>query len=419
MEAEWSAKYACGSSTTAFNVSFVCRLSSVVDTQRLTDSWITVLGHHPVLRSRYRPAGIRFKRAYAGNSPVAQKVAECDVSSEINRPFIISEDDPIRVCITPDIIIVTASHIICDLTTMQTLLSQVRELYQGGSSIPPSPEYMAADAWNRVASSTDLSFWTSYLHDAPRPTRSRASYAGSSRVAMLPSDTTQAIDNFCKASLFSHHQLALAAVALALQSQSGKIDIVLGGPFLNRWSEADMNTVGLFLEPIPFRIRFSQERTSTEDADAQAFLRSVRCSSQTALAHAVPWQQLLCHLGIMPDFPNHPLFEVMVTFHSREYALRFGLDGAEELYTWSQGAKFGLMCEFTELANGEILLRLEYDNAVWCEEEIDRIESAIIRAFEMLVRNTRYNEMVSTLRTVKPDSTLRRENMFLLPLRQG
>ncbi|KAJ0418003.1 hypothetical protein BJY00DRAFT_315399 [Aspergillus carlsbadensis] len=417
MEAEWSAKYACGSINTAFNVSVVCRLSSLVDTQRLADSWNTVLRHHPVLRSRYRPAGIRFKRAYSEDAPAAQNVAECDVSTEINRPFSIGEDDPIRVTVTPDMMIVTASHIICDLTTMQILLSQVRMLYQRQSILPPSPGYMAADTWNRVASSSDLSFWTTYLHDAPRSTRTRASYAGSSRVVMLPSDIAQAIDGFCKASPFSHHQLALAAVALALQPQSSEMDILLGGPFLNRWSEADMNTVGLFLEPIPFRIRFDAGHTESTGTDAEAFLRSVRCSSQTALAHAVPWQQLLCHLGIMPESPNHPLFEVMVTFHNREHGLRFELEGVEELYTWSQGAKFGLMCEFTELPNGGLLLRLEYDDALWCADELDRIESAIIRALEMLVRNALYEDMVSTLRTVKPDSTLRRDDMFLLPLR--
>ncbi|BCS28409.1 nonribosomal peptide synthetase gliP [Aspergillus puulaauensis] len=420
MEAEWCAKYETGSVTTAFNVSFVCRLRSSVDMQRLGDSWNTVLRHHPVLRSRYRPAGIRFERAYSGDAPLAQSLAGCDVSSEINRPFIISEDDPIRVIITPDMMVVTASHIICDLTTMQVLLKQVKQIYQGASSLPSVPEYMAADAWNRVASPTDLSFWTTYLQGAPRPTRTRASYTGRSQVFRLPAETAQSISRFCKASPFSHHQLTLAAVALALalHSQSSEMDILLGGPFLNRWSEADMNTVGLFLEPIPCRIRFSPEHASDQDIDAEAFLRSVRCSSQTALAHAVPWQQLLCHLGIMPDFPNHPLFEVMVTFHNQEHALRFGLDGAEQLYTWSQGAKFGLMCEFTELPNGEILLRLEYDDALWCEEEIGRIGSAVICALEMLVRNATYAEMVTTLRTVWPEYTRSRDDMFLSSLGQ-
>ncbi|KAJ5249273.1 non-ribosomal peptide synthetase [Penicillium chermesinum] len=419
MEAEWSAKYTCDSTTTAFNVSFLCRLSPSIDRHRLADSWNTVLRHHSVLRSRYRPAGIRFKRIYSEGAPVAQSVTACDVFSEINRPFIISEDDLLRVTITPETLVVTASHIVCDLTAMQTLLSQVREVYQGGSIQSSPPEYMAADAWKRVASLTDLSFWATYLQDAPRPTRRRASYAGSSRVVMLPSDTAQTLDNFCQTSPFSHHQLALAAVALALQSQSNKIDLVLGGPFLNRWSEADMHTVGLFLEPIPFRIRFHPENTSDETCDAEAFLQSVRCSSQTALTHAIPWQQLLCHLGITPDFPNHPLFEVMVTFHTREHALRFGLEGAEELYTWAQGAKFGLMCEFTALPNEEILLRLEYDDSIWCEEEIARVETAIIRGLEMLVRNARYDDMVTTLRTAEPDSTLRRKDMFLLPLRKA
>ncbi|KAL2842714.1 hypothetical protein BJY01DRAFT_248979 [Aspergillus pseudoustus] len=419
METEWSAKYACGSNTAAFNVSFVCQLSSSVDRQRLTDSWNAVMRRHPLLGSQYRPSGTRFHRTYSTEGPKAKNHAECDVVAEINRPFLISEEEPIRVMITPNTMIVTASHIICDLTTMQTLLGEVRDIYQGGTIPPSLPMYMAADAWNRVASATDLAFWTEYLQDAPRPTNTRASYTGSSRVVMLPDGQALAIDKFCQTSPFSHHQLALAAVALALECHAGSVDIVLGGPFLNRWSESDMKTVGLFLEPIPIRIRFDADNVSNADADADAFLRSVRCSSQIALAHAVPWQQLICHLGIMPEFPNHPLFEIMVTFHDHEHALRFDLDGAEELYTWPQGAKFGLMCEFTQLQDGRVLLRLEYDDMLWHEEEISRVEGALIRALEMLVRNVPYREMVTTLRTLQPDTTLERDDLFLLPLRHA
>lgn len=185
------------------------------------------------------------------------------------------------------------------------------------------------------------------------------------------------------------------------------MDVIHGGPFANRWSENDMKTVGLFLEPLPIQIRFDANHSS----DAQAFLQCVLCSSKAALSHAVPWQDLLCHLGVTPEYPNHPLFETMLTFHERQDALTFSMDGTTTLLTWSNGAKFGLMCEFTSLPDGRILLRLEYDDSVWDELEISRIERSITVSLEVLAHNSSYTDMINTLRgtTGQPVEPLEKE----------
>jgi hypothetical protein len=158
-----------------------------------------------------------------------------------------------------------------------------------------------------------------------------------------------------------------------------------------------MKTIGLFLEPLPIRIQFGANQSS----DAHAFLQCVLSSSRAALSHAVPWQDLLCHLGVTPAYPNHPLFETVVTFHERQNALTFGLDHATTLLTWSNGAKFGLMCEFTELPNGRILLRLEYDDTVWEEVDIRRIEQSIATSLELLAQNSSYADIIDTLRRMR------------------
>ncbi|KAL4783354.1 hypothetical protein BJX76DRAFT_368477 [Aspergillus varians] len=399
MEAEWISKYNCSDSTTSFNVSFACRLDSAADLHQLGESWNAVIASHKILRSRYTACGEHFKRIYSDCPPVVQFVDDCDVSHEINRPFDISNEDLIRIVISPTALLVTVSHIICDLTTMQGLLNDVERVYHGGTPRDSSPLYIAADAWQRLAPDEDLAFWTTYLANSPVPSTKRAGYEGTSQLSIVPHETALAMDDFIKASPFSHHQLALAAVALALNAQNESIDTLIGGPFLNRWSENDMNTIGLFLEPLPFRVHFDPKTVA--DADTHAFLRAVQCSSQAAISHAVPWQDLLCHLDIMPEFPNHPLFETMVTFHSRSEGLKLGVEGVEPLYTWSEGAKFGLMCEFTELHGGGISLRLEYDDVLYTGEEIRRVEKRITAALALLVRNSPYAEMICQLRGVE------------------
>jgi hypothetical protein len=65
------------------------------------------------------------------------------------------------------------------------------------------------------------------------------------------------------------------------------------------------------LEPLPIRIRGDESNKTQTVVD---FLHQVQRHSQQALGHAVAWNQLLCHLGVVADYPNHPLFDVMVTF---------------------------------------------------------------------------------------------------------
>ncbi|RHZ46026.1 uncharacterized protein CDV56_102363 [Aspergillus thermomutatus] len=401
MEAEWLAKYGSNNNSggttnvTTFNVSFACSLPPSIDMDRLCASWNTVMAHHRILRSRYLVSDRACPvRVYSHQPPAAQLVDNLDGRAEINRPFHVDREDLIRVLISPTLMVVVVSHLICDLTTMRLLLKQVEDEYHGNVLQPASIPYETADAWQRQASEEDLAFWTTYLKDVPRPESQRSSYSGRSRVSIISKETADAVTQFVQSSPFTHHQLALAAVAVALQAGNDRVDVLLGGPFANRWSENDMKTVGLFLEPLPIRIRFAADHSS----DAQAFLRCVLCSSQAALAHAVPWQDLLCHLGVTPEYPNHPLFETMVTFHERQDALTFSLDNANTLLSWSNGAKFGLMCELTALPDGHILLRLEYDDSIWDEVEIGRVERSIARSLELLAQNSSYADMINTLR---------------------
>jgi non-ribosomal peptide synthetase component F len=239
-------------------------------------------------------------------------------------------------------------------------------------------------------------------------------------VSIVPRETALALDDFIETSQFSHHQVALAAVSLTLEAKNNCVNTVIGGPFLNRWSEADMNTIGLFLEPLPFRIQFDPK--AIPNADAYSFLQSVKCSSQAAISHAVPWQELLCHLDVTPELPNHPLFETMVTFHNRDDRLKLEIEGVEPLYTWSEGAKFGLMCEFTALSNGDILLRLEYDQGLYSTDEICNVEKRIMTSLDLLVKNTAYTDMINQLRAVYGETvSVASESqgaLFLSPLKR-
>jgi gliotoxin/aspirochlorine biosynthesis peptide synthetase len=405
MEREWWRKYQLNRGTSSFNVNFACAIEvASVDIDRLIMSWNVVLARHLILCSQYvADEELGVKRIYSEAPPMVNRVASVDIEDEINRPFYLDRQDPIRVTISGSAMVVVISHIICDLTTLQILFREVANVYSGKCLSSVNKSYMDTTLWNKLAPSPDLAFWKDYLGDMPNSThtsiiRGRKSYTGTSYAVKIPKSIYQRLARFVTAHKYTMHQVALASVAIALQRDSSATDIILGGPYQNRLSESNLDTVGLFLEPLPIRVSYTPGQQS--GAASQAFLQSVQQSSQSALAHAVPWNQLLSHFQITPEFPNHPLLETMVTFHDDPHATKLAVPGLEPLLTWTEGSKFKLLCEFSALSEQTLLLRLEYDTDCFSKREVKDLASLISMGLEGLVDGVEYEEIKKGLRGV-------------------
>ncbi|OQE22569.1 hypothetical protein PENSTE_c010G02589 [Penicillium steckii] len=408
IELEWWRKYQLGEATSAFNVCFAGRFDpNRLDRRRLTASWNTVLGRHLILRSRYLPdrkSGVR--RSFATSPPQVHRVTHLDLWKEVNRPFVLAHQDPIRVLISHDILLVVVSHIICDLNTLELLQEQVVGLYRGDLIVPPAlnSSYMQVMMHNSISATCDLDFWLQYLAQAPPPGQDsfavateRLNYRGSSVLWHVPDAVGHRLLQAGRESCLSLHQLALSAVALTMHAAKPEpLDIVLGGPHLNRKTQDARKSIGLFLEPLPIRIR---ECTSPPLLSTKDFLRSVRCASQEALGHAVPWDQLLRHLTVVPDYPNHPLFDIMVTFHDHRTRHPFALPGFERdhIGVWSQGSKFKLLFEFAIGVGDRMQLRVEHDVDCYPDSVIQRMFRVLRQSLELLGTETSYTKLRAKL----------------------
>ena len=403
IELDWWQKYDLDASSSAFNVSMAGIFTpATVNRGRLIVAWNTVLATHRLLRCRYVCHKRKVTRIYAPNAPQVQSVhGTIDIWAEVNRPFQLTQGPPVRVLITSSQMVLTISHIVCDLTTLNILLDQVSSLYRGDSIPATEQTYMDSTSWYKTAAPCYLDHWETTFPDARLQNPSRLSskprsrYGGRSLIFSVKQSTWHRMQTFATARNVTYQQLALAAVALALAPADDDIDMTLGLPYINRNSEADIKTVGLYLEPLPVRIVCS-------NADAPAthsYLDIVQQASRAALGFAVPWQQLLDHLQIVPDYPNHPLFETMVTFHDSSNAPAIAIPGIEPCVLWTEGSKFQLMCEFTALSADRLLLRLEFDSECFSDAEIVRVENCVGEALEMLVAEQAYKEIRERLKT--------------------
>ncbi|KAL8715687.1 MAG: hypothetical protein Q9225_006315 [Loekoesia sp. 1 TL-2023] len=220
------------------------------------------------------------------------------------------------------------------------------------------------------------------------------------------------------------HQLSLAAVALALHHREDSHDMIFRAPYFNRQSDADMQITGLFLEPLPVRISY-QCLASRNSADSTidiamtarkpSFLQHVRESSQAALSHAVPWTELLVHLNIQPELPNHPLFDVIVSFHDeRRNTDPFLVPGAETLYTRTEGAKFNIIVEFLAITDDMSLLRMKYVPDCFGMQKVRVLQKLVAGALRVLMSGTDYDGLKEAMRRVhgNEDEGLERSDFF-------
>ena len=424
IELDWWKKYEAKLGASAFNVSFVAQMQKNVDLPRLTAAFNTILSRHRLLSCKYtvvRRKGVR--RQMSDIPPQVEQVRTVDIWQEVNRPFDLRHDFPVSVSISPCHLAVRISHIVCDLTSLRILLGEVATVYNGRALSNVLNDYTFSTLSEKKAPRHKLEFWSNYLGHLPNgkssasKSQDRDTYGGTSVVRTLPTALFRDVVEFAARDKFTLHQVALTAVALTLHADNDAIDVILGAPFINRSSEKEMQTVGLFLEPLPIRITYpnahrknnsmnedalpSVPRASTpiEPATIPSLLHAVRQSSQSALANAVPWTELLAHFSLLPDYPNNPLFDTMVTFHDERHATPLlPIAGINGLYTWSEGAKFKLMFEFLALEGDMWTLRVEYDDRIFQRKDVDLLVRKVERALGGLVEGYDYEDLKDMVR---------------------
>jgi hypothetical protein len=423
MEAEWMTKYkkAGGVGTSSFNV---CSSStfdaSVVDTPRLVDAWNTVLARHPLLSYLYTYRGpdevIRTKPGYVPRvqTPCASSF---DLWAEANRPFDLQVEQPVRVFITENRLTVLLSHVVADYTALGILMRDASDAYSGSLKLdkpPTSSCSSSAKVWCDPPSQENLDFWTAHLQTRPANLAApfglqprQHGYSGTSVLSIIDAETVSSMLQYSASTNTTLQQLALACIALCLDHHTspaarGGTDIILGVPHINRHTAEDLDTFGLFLQPLPVRITYPPPSPTSgqEQREEEDFITTVKTASQASLTHAIPWHQLLHHLSLSPSspdspspYPNHPLFDVMVTMHDfrtpnvNQTSLTMQTPGfGEPRLVWSDGAKFKLLCEFTVLPSGRMVLRLEFDGGVVGEREIAWLGRAVPVVMRLLAR---------------------------------
>lgn len=345
-------------------------------------------------------------RVLRSTSPQVRRVEKLDVSKELATDFDPSKDELIRVFLSQDNqLLVIMSHAIADLNGVQVLLRQASRAYHGECIGGPRFQYLTSAAWSQKSGKEEQDYWRKTLRNIPACTGldlipSRTLFEGSSTTEIYQgARITKLLDVMQRASV-SRHQVACTAVAQTMQWLSKRDDVVLGSPYENRHSEQDRDSVGLFLDRVPLRIK------SPNDASCVDLLRHTRDVAQGALANAIPFHELMAALNMPPTMDRHPIFQTMVTFHLRgvtESCLSIPGCEVERVQCHPPGSKFLLMFEWTELEDDKWMMRIEYDHTRIQKKTINAIQQALDMVLDCMACELSRKEIHEILTSRLPD----------------
>ncbi|HEU4881684.1 MAG TPA: amino acid adenylation domain-containing protein [Longimicrobium sp.] len=370
---------------------------------------------HPVLRTGliwqnvpqplqvvYRQAEVEVQRLDWSAMREAEWRAELDAFLEADRirGFDLSKGPLLRVTYAKvdgrQLWILTFHHVILDGWSAPLLFADVDAFYRAeregrALQLPPAPRYRNYVAWlQKQDPAADEAFWRAQLAGFPAATplpldRGGAAVAEEHATlrVRLPADEHRRLAAFARENAITLNTLVQGAWALTLSRWSGEGDVVFGFIVAGRPAEVPEveQTIGLFLNTIPFRVRVPERGTVGEWlASVQHAQGEIRQHEHVSLVDVQGW-------SAVPR--DRPLFESTYVFENAPISVAGEDDGDDALHVLATEvtARVNYAITLVVAPGEELELRLDYDPRRFGEQAVGRIMATLRTAVAALSRS--------------------------------
>ena len=291
-------------------------------------------------------------------------------------------------------LLLTTHHILADEWSMEVVHQELKQLYDAFSQGRPSPlpelpiQYTDFAGWQRrwlqgEVLDKQTAYWKRELAGAPfilelptdKPRPAIGSFRGATETFRLPGkilDQLKGLGRQQQATLFMILEAGFMAL---LYRYTGQDDIIVGTPISGRTHSETENLIGLFLNTVLLRAKFSERQNFL------SLLHQVRERALGAYAHPdVPFKHLVAELAPDRDPSRTPLFQVMFILHNPDGISQVSkVSGNRELETGT--SKFDLTLILSEDENGLDGL-IEYSTDLFEAATIRRLTTHYARLLE-------------------------------------
>jgi amino acid adenylation domain-containing protein/thioester reductase-like protein len=285
-------------------------------------------------------------------------------------------------------LLLTISHSIADGWSIGLLIQEVAAVYgalQGGppAMLPTLPiQYADFAVWQRRHLSGErlqgeIEYWCEELAGAPsllelpadRPRPPLQSFRGASLSFAIAAPRLAGLRAACRSASATLFMGLLGGFAALLHRYSGQEEVVIGSPVANRQRVELEKLIGFFANTLVLRTRLGGDPPFSE------ILARVQVTTRGAYAHQdLPFERLVEALQPERHLSYTPLFQVMLVLQNAPMP-PLALPGLTlSLLDLDPGtAKFDLLLNITETADGGIEGALEYSTDLFDRGRIERL----------------------------------------------
>ena len=225
--------------------------------------------------------------------------------------------------------VITAHHLISDAWTAGLVVNEIMDYYEKIINsqiidnknpsyldyITSEQEYLNSEKFNK-----DKEFWNEIFKTVPEVatipsinvenSNSSLSCKAKRKQFVIPKETMNLINEFCKQNKASAFNFFMAVLAIYLSRVSSLDDFTIGTPILNRENFKEKQTTGMYISTIPFRISINHKIPFAE------FLSNISADFSKIFRHQkYPYQYLLEDLRKKDSsIPN--LYNILLSYQN-------------------------------------------------------------------------------------------------------
>ncbi|MFC9545233.1 amino acid adenylation domain-containing protein [Streptomyces sp. NPDC056956] len=400
-----------------YNVPMALRLRGAINPATLDLALRRVIERHTILRTRYESTDegpVAVTTDAAGFSLAAEDVtalpagereqaARAIVDRWAAYDFDLAAEIPVRaVLIRLDdedhVLAVVVHHIATDGASVEILFREFaavcRSVWEDEPlTLPELPvQYADYARWQQTGPgaarlSEGIEFWGELLEGADtsldlptdrlRPADGQRS--GGKRRRRLEPDLAERVHAFSREQGATPFMTLLTGLGLVLRRYSGKSDLLVGTPAMNRPTAETEHLIGCFANTLALRLRLDPADT------AAGAVRRIRDDVTAAYEYQdVPFEKVVARTGTERSADRNPLFQVMFVYQQVDGGI--GLPGvsAETFDTHNGTAKFDLDLSLLDGPDG-IEVSCEYDAGIFSAQRVDRLLAHLEQALVTMI----------------------------------
>ncbi|KAA6451957.1 non-ribosomal peptide synthetase/type I polyketide synthase [Bacillus swezeyi] len=322
-----------------YNMTGAMSVEGAVDLVRLNAAFQKLIERHEALRTSFELYGgepaqrihpsveFSIERIQASEEEVEDRVLHFIKAFDLTKPPLMRvgliEIEPVK-----HVLLVDMHHIISDGVSMNILMKDLSQFYEGNEPEPLSIQYKDYAVWQQTEVQrrnikNQEAYWLNQFHDdipaLDMPTDyerpSIRNYEGESFEFLIPTQLNQRLSQMEESTGATLYMILLAAYTILLSKYSGQEDIVVGTPTAGRAHMDVEPVVGMFVNTLVIRNHPAGRKTF------DAYLNEVKENMLNAYQNQdYPLEELIQHLHLPKDSSRNPLFDTMFVLQNLDQA---------------------------------------------------------------------------------------------------